>query len=253
MKFLNNIWKDIKRGENIDLYITVVFAIVLACLNLVGLASPNLLDSVLLAILGLLAFSSLGTRHYIEYSLKGLSKEMSLLKGRSELLPLKERAKFAREVVITGIDLIGVVTTNADFFSQKLKDGCNLKILLLHPSSPSIETWENMMSKVSGTKEKTIQSLTWLEHLLELQKSTSGKCEVRLSNVFLPFRIEAFDPEKENGSMNVEIFVYKKYQGDRPNLVLTRTRDPQWFANFYIQFQQLWDDSVVWSPSQQIK
>ena len=59
MKLLNRIWQDVRRGENIDLYLTISIAIILSLLNILNLANPILVESVTLAVLGLLAVTSL--------------------------------------------------------------------------------------------------------------------------------------------------------------------------------------------------
>ena len=53
---------DLRRGENIDVYVTIVVALVVAVLNLVGLFPASGLTSLVLAVLGLLAISGLTTR-----------------------------------------------------------------------------------------------------------------------------------------------------------------------------------------------
>lgn len=48
MRILRQIWDDIRHGENIDLYLTILIAIPLAALNLIGLASQSLTTSIIL-------------------------------------------------------------------------------------------------------------------------------------------------------------------------------------------------------------
>ena len=62
MKIIRRFLSDIRRGENLDLYFFVVAALALAILNGLGLASAKLVESVTLALLGLLAAHSLGIR-----------------------------------------------------------------------------------------------------------------------------------------------------------------------------------------------
>ncbi len=49
MKILQSIWADIRRGENIDLYITVVIAIGLVILNIFGVTTEKITAPVTLA------------------------------------------------------------------------------------------------------------------------------------------------------------------------------------------------------------
>jgi len=72
MQLAKQIWEDIRQGENIDLYITIAFAIVLTVLNLTGIASQSLVAPLSMAILGLLAVTALGNRYRIERVLQEL-------------------------------------------------------------------------------------------------------------------------------------------------------------------------------------
>ena len=73
MRFLRRIWDDIKQGENLDLYLTVLAAIVLAILNLAGFAVSSVVNSFSLAILALLAVAMLGNRLSVGYAFGKLS------------------------------------------------------------------------------------------------------------------------------------------------------------------------------------
>ena len=59
MKALQRIWADVRRGENIDLYLTVIVVFGLGILNIVGSASSVWTTSAILAALGILAISAL--------------------------------------------------------------------------------------------------------------------------------------------------------------------------------------------------
>ena len=249
MKLLQRIWDDIRRGENIDLYLTVVTAIGLAVLNIFGLAPQTLIAPITLAVLGLIAISNLGTRHYLEEQLQKLTtSSTSVLRGRSELPSFQERGRAASEIVVVGISLITAVVPRLDFFEQKMKDGCTLRFLVLDPKSPAVQIW-NVISKVPNVQGDIEQTLKLLEILIQMEQTSKGKCEVRLSNVFLPFGIAAFDPSKDTGFMNVEMFAYKRTSGERPHFLLRRTRDGKWFEFYRSQYEQLWADSVTWKPT----
>ncbi len=66
MKFLRQIWKDIRQGENIDLYLTIGAAVVLSVLSLAGWAVGEKITGVTLAVLTLLAITNLVNRHKFE-------------------------------------------------------------------------------------------------------------------------------------------------------------------------------------------
>src|SRR4051812_34877799 len=79
MKFLARLWKEITRGENLDLYLTVIVALSLTVLNLmpnsiIGFDPKSQLEPLVLAVLALLAFSMLGNRHALEDSMRSLEE-----------------------------------------------------------------------------------------------------------------------------------------------------------------------------------
>ena len=67
---LEKIWTDVRKGENIDLYITIIIGIVLAVANLFGVAPDKWLSPIILAVLALLAISNLGNRSKLEQLLE---------------------------------------------------------------------------------------------------------------------------------------------------------------------------------------
>jgi hypothetical protein len=249
MKALERIWNDVRRGENIDLYLTVVAAFGLGLLNLLGVAPQTLVTPITMAVLGLLAITSLGNRHHIEEQLRQFATlSPSLLRGRSELPSFHKRGQSATEIVIVGVSAITATTPHLDFFEQKMKDGCKLRFLLLDHESQASHLF-NLISKVPDVQADIEQTLKSLELLIRMEQTCEGKCEVRLSQVFLAFGLAAFDPDKDTGLMNVEMYAYRRTLGERPHFILTRARDSKWFDFYRGQYEQLWADSKPWKPT----
>ena len=73
MELLQRVWEDIRHGENIDLYVAAPLAVVIAVLEILGITSSQLISSITLVILGLLATSLLASRH----SVKELSQKLT--------------------------------------------------------------------------------------------------------------------------------------------------------------------------------
>ena len=91
-------------------------------------------------------------------------------------------------------------------------------------------------------------TLAMLEQLLRL-KEAAGKCEVRLSSVFLPYSMVAVDLSKERGTMVVEYYTYRMSMGERPHVVLTPRGSDEWFERYRLQFEQVWADATPWMPA----
>ena len=55
MKIFRSIWRDIRSGQNLDAYITISIALVVAVLGVTGFAPQNVVFSAILAVLALVA------------------------------------------------------------------------------------------------------------------------------------------------------------------------------------------------------
>ncbi len=73
MKLLQQIWQDFRRGENIDLYLTVFVSIVVTILNITGIAPTSWITPLNLAVLALLSIAILGNRYRIEEVLERIN------------------------------------------------------------------------------------------------------------------------------------------------------------------------------------
>lgn len=251
LKGLQRAWEDIRRGENIDLYLTILVAFTLGVLNLFGLPEAPLVSSITLLVLGLLVASMLGIRHRLEsisHDLKGSNQPF--LKSRKEIPSLEERGQDASEIVMVGISLL-VLYTNRAFFESKLQQGCRLRFLLLDPTSQALETYV-LLSGQKGTLRDIANTFDALERLKEKELSSPGTVDARLTSVFLPYGIAAFNPGKVNGYMSVEPLVYRGGLEQRPHFVLRKANSDHWFTFFEGQYEQLWLDSAEWQPGMEL-
>ena len=64
--FIKQILDDIRRGENIDLLVTIALVLAISVLNGLGRASAELVSSITLATIGLIAIGFLVTRYRLE-------------------------------------------------------------------------------------------------------------------------------------------------------------------------------------------
>jgi hypothetical protein len=64
---------DLRHGENIDAYVTVVAAVALSALNILNILPARSLSGVILGVLALLAIGTLVTRARLEAMAGGLS------------------------------------------------------------------------------------------------------------------------------------------------------------------------------------
>lgn len=226
--------------------ITVFGAGLAILLSLLGIMKFSLSEGIIVALLGLLAADALTERMGI---LDRLERTLSTirvgktLRSRHEILPIPQHAAGATEICIAAISAISVAHSNLHFFTTRLKEGCKLRLVLLNPKSPHLEAFD--LQSGTATAESSIRAaLGVLESLL--YEPSPGSCEIRLSEVFLPFSMVAVNPNTHHGSMVVEFYAYRKKVDERPHLHLTAGESPHWFGYYRTQFESIWSDSILW-------
>lgn len=241
-------WKKWLAPSRLVPLMTILGAGVAIVLSLIKIVQLSTADEIIIALLALVAVDALNERlnllEKIESRLSNLSSEQ-VLKSRYAMQNPIAQASYASEICICVIHGTSVIFPYTGFYAAKLKDGCNIRIILLAPDSPVIDSI-NLRSKHSQTKQHILSALENLKGLTTLQ--ATGKCEVRLTSTSIPFSMFAVDLKKGSGSMNVEYYAYKVSIDDRPHVLLTASNCPYWFNYYRQQFEQIWSDAVTWTP-----
>lgn len=246
MKFVRRVGQDVRHGDNIDLYVAVVAAVGVAILNVVGAASQALVASVTLAVLAVLATAAVVSRHRLEESVRSLKSEpVPCLRRRGDRPRFRQEGRDASAIVLAGISIVNALSTGFDFLETKVKAGCKLRFLLLHPDSDAVGVW-NQLNKFPNVRRDIDHSLTVLRLLAGIAEM--GQCEVRLSPVFLPYSMAIYDGDAESGVIYIELHGYKIAVDERASLVMSRAADREWFDHFKRQYEALWAKSEVWDP-----
>lgn len=240
-------WKLWFRPSRLVPLLTILGAGVAIVLSLLQILQLSTAEGIIIALLALLTVDALNERlsllEKIESRLSNLPAGQ-ILKKRPDILSPVEHAKQASEIWIDIVSGSSVIPPYLGFYESKLKDGCNIRVVVLNPKGPSLPAW-NLLVRHTYSEQNIDSTLKVLKGLLLLK--AKGKCEVRLSNVFLPFSIFAVDPKKGTGSMIVEYHSYKVPLDDRPHIRLT-TADSPWFNYYRQQFEQHWSDATIWQP-----
>lgn len=242
MKYLNRLWKDIKQGENIDLYLTIIAGIVLAFLNIFGITSSSWLSSLTLAILALLAYAMLGNRHQIDE----LTQSAETIFQREWPENNKQNdIKNSKDLLMIGVSLKRTIKDSYTLFEEKLRQGCAIRVLLTYPDGPALRmvasrTYYNV--DVGRTRKGVHDTL---EKLHYLKQTTSGDLQIRTINY--PASIGGFfiDTTTSHGILYLEHYTYKVPDEDMPKIVLRR-KDGYWYDYFSQQVEVLWNNGIDW-------
>jgi len=139
VQFFKQILREIKRGENVDLYVTVLVALSIAALNLLGLAPQSLIASITLTLLGLLAVSALENRHQFEELRQSFTKSIDDIFLKEFPATLDEDFDSGKEIWLIGVTLRSLVAGKYIRLEEKLRKGHGIKILLVHPEGAAVE------------------------------------------------------------------------------------------------------------------
>ena len=239
---LNQVWTDIKQGENIDLYLTLAVAVILAGLNVFGIGQ-SMVGSITLVVLALLAFSSLVNRRKLEETVEKLSQNQDVLLEQFPANREKDM-KDAKELWLVGLTLNKTINLYYSLLLEKLKQGDHIRVLIVHPDSPYVALIaKRKFSHDTLEDVQNYQRLT-LSKLCSLKKVHNQNLEIR-TTIYPPFfGALATDLENIEGVMYIDHYSYQM-EDDRPKFVF-RQSDTKWFQFYSQQIKKIWEDSDEW-------
>ena len=198
MNLLQRMWQDVRRGDNIDLYITLAVAIVLVVLNVIGVAPPPWIVSVSLSVLALVSFTILGNRHRLDMLLQHMPAQSERLLTEFPQTLINDLNE-AKTMFIFGADLNRTIKRNYARLIEKLQRGDVIKILLVNPDSPACEMAAAFHYEPMTLEDKRAAVNRSLRMCHEPKKQTAGNLEIRLANHCPTFGAFAVDLGASNG------------------------------------------------------
>lgn len=165
---------------------------------------------------------------------------------------LENSMKQAHDLLITGVTRNTLVMSNYNKFEEWLQRGCQIRIVLLDPSSDAVVAAANRYYANRSpdiVRERVRHSLRLLT---ELRRSTGGSISVRLTNHPLAMGMVAVDGGPTIRSDASALFIeYYTYQArGEPKFVL-QPPDSEWFEHFLGEAEALWasaTDHALSSP-----
>jgi hypothetical protein len=247
---MRRIWDDIRSGENIDLYITVIVAIGLAILNVIGVAPQTYLAPITLAVLGLLAITSLGNRYRIEELLQKQVQSTDTFYVEEYPSSYKNDFETAEELWLIGVSLRRTFQANYPKIEQKLRQGHIIKVLLVHPEGAGLEMAVSRNYARREVEPKSNEIRFNLQLLCDLRKSFPDKIEVRTIQYPLAYGVTAANPDTASGTLYLEHYCFRTASDSLPRFVL-RAKDGRWYDFFKSEIRALWNAGTEWPCDKQ--
>ncbi|NLV25005.1 MAG: hypothetical protein GXY54_09525 [Deltaproteobacteria bacterium] len=250
MKFLRHIWQDLKSGENIDVYVTLLLAIGLSVASKTGVGG-DMVPSLTLAILAMVVIILFGTRRRIDELAGRLSE------GRAFLVPrrpdLEERLRNARTVSINGITLAGTSAQLLAVLKDCFTRGGRVRLLLMDPDHHALEIAGFRFYKHQDQEKlrrEVRHALDNFETLLPCRR-TPEDCQIGLLPTLPPYGIWLIDADTPKAEIWVEVYSFKDVT--QPTFHLLPNRDEVWFEFFRQQFERMWESRIPWDPTKKEK
>jgi hypothetical protein len=250
MKLLQRIWDDIRAGENIDQYLTIIVAITLTVLNLAGVSIQSQLAPFTVAILALLAINSLGNRFKID---ELLNKKTETLENffRDEFPPSYKTDFENSDVMwLVGVSLHRTIKTNYSILEEKLRRGQKLRVLLIHPEGAGVEISVARNYVHRGVEPKKNDILFILELLCGLREIAPAGLEIRTIKFPLAFGVTAINPDTATGKLYVEHYGFRISTDSIPRYVL-KASDGHWYDIQKKEIEALWNAGENWMCEKQ--
>ena len=244
MKYLRRAWNDIRRGENIDLYVTVLAAIVLSSLSILAITPVTWVAPITLAVLSLLAISAVGNRHRTEEVLEKLSSTPDSVFIQEYPPTLKSDIESSADLVLVGISLGRTIKTYYSELEHKLQRGDSIKILLVNPDGAAIEMVDSRAYWQTDPERTRAEIRGTLADLCYLKKIAPDRMQVHTIEYPLSYGAVLVNPDSASGTVYVEHYPYKVRESI-PKFVL-HARDGYWYDFFKSEVFKCWEHSTEW-------
>lgn len=246
MEVIKRFLADIRRGENLDLYFFVIAALSLAILNGIGQAPSKLIESVTLALLGLLSAYSLGVRERLTDINDRLTGANTLLYDEIPFQAKEAVISEAKEIIVIGITLNRFVVTFYSHLEEKVRSGQKVKVLLVEPNSEAIRLIPQRVYRPTSEKLLSRKIMDSIELLHSLKTAAPDLVEVRTLDFPIPFGCVASNIDLQNSSILIEYYSYKT-PTDTPCVLLSKKKEPHWHSVYRTQVLNLWDAGKTWT------
>lgn len=246
MKTIRRILGDLKRGENLDLYITLSVAMVVSLLNLLGGISSDKVTAVVLSVLGLITITTVVNRYRIEDLASKMSPSVDNIFVDNFTDEFETDLHTCDEIWIFGVTLSGLVQNNYSLFERKLKQNHKFRIMLVNPEcQPALEMSEARIYGRPDIQRTANDIRNTLRDLHDLKQMTGGAIEIRTLDHPMGHRTVAVNPSSPKGKIYVTNYPFKVPGGASPKFML-RAKDKKWFDFYRSEAELQWEAAKVW-------
>lgn len=239
MSMLHRVWEDVRKGENVDLYVVVLMAILFTTLGITGVGNERIISSVNVAVLGLLAIAMLQTRRTLE----GIQTSSAFASTRiRDEFPKEfpQHIEAAKEVVLVGVHHASIMNDHYGAFERMIRNGGVLKVLQSAPDGHACGMAALRFAGSVDDDQERIRARSSLKVLTELQRIDPKCVTIKTFDYLFEYGACLINPSDWNAILYVQRYTFKIYGGARkPKLVYQRA-DGQWFHLYHSEIFSFW-------------
>ncbi|WP_349958108.1 hypothetical protein [Rhizobium sp. ZPR3] len=244
---IDRILTDIRSGENIDLYLSVVVSIALIVANLFGLVTEKYFVPVTMATIAILTYTVLGLKQAVRDFGDKIEPPLAKPPFQSEFpADFYSKLEAATEVWFSGTHLASVLTAYHEMLKRKLDRGGKLRFLLIQPDgTAAIMATKRFPGTVPLDQEK-LRIETSLSIIENLRKIYPGQIEARVIDFPIEYTTYFLNPNSKQARIYVERSTYKISGGmHKPKFVYEKD-DGKWYQHISNEVKLLWSDAIPW-------
>jgi hypothetical protein len=231
---LGRIRTDLARGRNVDLYIGVTVAVVVAVLGIIGVADAKVLAAATLAVLAVMAISALASRHQVEDVGAALAQLAASQSGNipadrflsSRPVPRDLQVATATEVDLVGVTLTRTIRDMLPVLDRRLRAGARVRVLLVDVDSDANIEAVSRSKKADAPafyRNRVSSSIDLLRVLAEA--ASDEALQLRVLPFVPTFGMCLTDSKDSHGQIQVEMYQHRTLE---PNPSFNPARRPRW-------------------------
>lgn len=207
--------------EHLTLFATILASVYIVIDSQIRTYSVEMLLLWIISLLGLIATATASEKFFklnkIEKEISSINQNLlsssssldDIFLTRKELLPLEERLKESKSIVITGGSLTRLSDEYYALFQSKLSQQCTIEIIIVKPYSNAANMLcDNVVYETSDYDKYSSKIEESLERFIRLKNDYPNLVTIRLSNNTPPFSIIGTDLNSENASMKIELYSF---------------------------------------------
>ena len=227
--------------ERIDVYLTLIAAVVLVVLDLVNVIPEQQMSSVNVAVLALISLNLLLTRVKLDEIVAGGRREQTPVTLGRFAVSYDQDWTGGGDVLLYGTSLLDTIITYQQWIAARLARGSRVRVLLMKPHSQAvILAAERCYMRTNHHDDAALQSV--LDLLTRFQTETGGALEIRFTRQEPTFTAVCFDLGSPRAVLYVMYYRYRMNSEDQMRLTLRHGNGP-WFDLHSDQIENLWRDA----------